>query len=58
MIYEPKSEYIFDICEVCQRKLTKGEKIFCDTKTKETEVFHKLCNSCLDLRFKGRYPAL
>jgi len=58
MVYESKSGHIFDICEVCQKELTDQEKYFCDTKTEETEIFHKLCNYCLNSKHKGSYPAL
>ena len=58
MIYESKSGYIFDICEVCQKELNEAEKVFCDAKTEETGIFHKLCNNCLNLKYNGKYPAL
>ena len=58
MIYESKSGYIFDICEVCQKELNEAEKVFCDAKTEETGIFHKLCNICLNAKYNGKYPAV
>jgi len=58
MIYESKSGYIFDICEVCQKELNEAEKTFCDAKTEETGIFHKLCNICLNAKYNGKYPAV
>ena len=58
IIYESKSGYIFDICEVCQKELNDIEKSFCDDKTTETGIWHKLCNKRLDEKYNGVYPAL
>lgn len=58
MTYESKSGYVFDICEVCNRKLNEIEELFCDTKTEETGILHKLCDSCLNTRYGGKYLAL
>ena len=57
-IYESKSGYIFDICEVCQKELNDIEKSFCDDKTMKTGLLHKLCQKCLDEKYNGIYPAL
>ena len=48
MVYESKSGYIFDICEVCQKELNEAEKTFCDNKTEETGNFHKIFNKFFD----------
>lgn len=58
MIYESKSGFIFEKCEFCQKPLNKMEKKFCDEKTVETEIFHQICSSCLDIKCNGLYPAL
>lgn len=58
MIYESKSGHVFDICEICQKSLNEVEKVYCDGKTVETGIFHKLCNNCLDLKYNNEYPAL
>jgi len=57
MVYESKSGYNFDICEVCQKELSEAEKTFCDNKTEETGILHKLCNKCLEEKYNSKYPA-